>query len=155
MRRFIDSVRMGLRRLLCAQVPIRIPHLGKVFACLSILGVAGLGYVSGAAVMFFRLPSSEFLDHAFTGGQAWHERGKPALNPFNPPETEEREGVTVDQPGQTDDGFTLVTTTQGARATLFDMRGQVVHRWELPFSRAWPRPPHVPDRSEERRVGKE
>jgi hypothetical protein len=23
------------------------------------------------------------------------------------------------------------------------MRGNVVHQWELPFSRAWPRPPHV------------
>src|SRR5207302_8431659 len=41
------------------------------------------------------------------------------------------------------DGFTLVTTTKGARATLLDMRGQVVHQWELPFSRAWPHPPHV------------
>ena len=106
MRRFISSVRMGLRRLLTAQVPIRIPHLGKVLACLSILGVAGLGYVFGAAVMFFQLPSSEFLYQAFTGTKAWQERGKPELNPFNPPEDEVRvrdflreinreEGVTV------------------------------------------------------------
>src|SRR5205823_4957021 len=125
MRRFISSGRMGLRRLLSAQVPIRIPHLGKVLACLSILGVAGLGYVFGAAVMFFQLPSSEFLYQAFTGGKAWQERGKPELNPFNPPEDEVQEGVTVDQPGRTYDGFTLVTTTQGARATLLDMRGRV------------------------------
>src|SRR5437763_190784 len=118
MRRFIDSIRLGLRRLLSAQVPIRIPHLGKVLACLSILGVAGLGYVSGAAVMFFQLPSSEFLYQAFTGGKAWHERGKPVVTPFNPPEIETPEGVTVDRPGQTSDGFTLVTTTQGARAAL-------------------------------------
>src|SRR5437016_11468823 len=100
MRRFISSVRMGLRRLLTAQVPIRIPHLGKVLACLSILGVAGLGYVFGAAVMFFQLPSHDFLHHAFTGGQAWQERGAPALNPFNPPESDGGEGVTVDKPGQ-------------------------------------------------------
>jgi hypothetical protein len=143
MRRIIDFVRTGLPRLLTAQVPIRIPHLGKVLACLSILGVAGLAYVFGAAVMFFRLPSYDFLYHAFTGSQAWHERGKPALNPFNPPEIKGPEGVTVDRAGQTYDGFTLVTTTQGARATLFDMRGRVIHQWELPFSRAWSGPPHV------------
>src|SRR5262249_12310225 len=82
----------------------------------------------------------------FTGGQAWHERGQPAeLNPFTPPDLDDREGVTVDKPGQTYDGFTLVTATQGARATLLDMRGQVIHQWELPFRRAWPRPPHVQD----------
>src|SRR5436309_12958420 len=110
MRRLLDFVRMRLRALLNAQVPIRIPHLGKVLACLSIVGVAGLGYVSGAAVMFFQLPSSEFLYQAFTGSKAWHERGKPVVTPFNPPEIEVSEGVTVDRPGQTYDGFTLVTT---------------------------------------------
>jgi hypothetical protein len=25
------------------------------------------------------------------------------------------------------------------------MRGKVIHQWDLPFSRAWPRPPHVQD----------
>src|SRR6266581_3652168 len=108
MRRLLDFVRIRLQPLLNAQVPIRIPHLGKVLACLSILGVAGLGYVCGAAVMFFQLPSSDFLYQAFTGSKAWHDRGKPELNPFNPPEIEGPEGVTVDQPGQTYDGFTLV-----------------------------------------------
>jgi hypothetical protein len=93
--------------------------------------------------MFFHLPSSDFLYQAFTGSKAWHERGKPELNPFNPSEDEAQEGVTVDQPGRTYDGFTLVTTTQGARATLLDMRGRVIHQWELPFSRAWSSPHHV------------
>jgi hypothetical protein len=145
MRRSIHSVRTGLGRLLAFDIPIRTPHLGKIFAGLSILGVAGLSYVFGAAVMFFQLPSYDFLVQAFTGGKAWHERGQPGLNPFQPPETEVREGVIVDKPGQTFDGFTLVTTTLGARAMLLDMRGTVVHQWELPFRQAWPRPPHVQD----------
>jgi hypothetical protein len=145
MRRFIYFVRTGLRRLLDVQIPVRIPHLGKVFACLSVLGVAGLGYVFGAAVMFFQLPSYDFLHQAFTGSKAWQERGKPVVNPFIPPETDHPEGITVDKPGQAYDGFTLVTTTHGPRATLLDMRGTVVHQWELPFSQAWPHSPHVPD----------
>jgi hypothetical protein len=145
MKRSIPFFRVRLGALLSSRVPIAVPHLGKVLACLSVLGVAGLSYVFGAAVMFFKLPSYDFLNQAFTGGVAWHERGKPALNPFAPPQIDEREGITVDQPGQTYDGFTLVTTTHGARATLLDMRGQMIHQWELPFSRAWPRPPHVQD----------
>src|ERR1700757_281763 len=98
MRLFIHGFWVGLGRLLDTQVPIRIPHLGKLLAGLSVLGVAGLGYVFGAAVMFFQLPSYQFLYQAFTGSKAWHERGKPALNPFIPPDLEERKGVTVDKP---------------------------------------------------------
>src|SRR5438094_10194554 len=131
MRRSIPFFPARLRGFLYSRLPIRPSHLGKVLACLSILGVAGLSYLFGAAVMFFQLPSSDFLYQAFTGSKAWHDRGKPELNPFVPPDIEVREGVTVDQPAQTSDGFTLVTTTQGARATLLDMRGQVVHQWEL------------------------
>src|SRR5205823_7451613 len=116
MRRSIHFFPAGLRGLLYARIPIRTPHLGKVLACLSILGVAGLSYVFGAAVMFFQLPSYDFLNQAFTGGKAWHERGKPVVTPFTPPEIDVPEGVTVDRPSQTYDGFTLFTTTQGARA---------------------------------------
>src|SRR5262249_54542180 len=53
------------------------------------------------------------------------------------------EGINVDNAEKTFDGFTLYTMSDGARATLIDMRGTVVHRWELPFSQAWPDPPHV------------
>jgi hypothetical protein len=145
MRRSIHFFRVTLGRLLYARIPIRVPHLGKVLACLSVLGVAFLSYVLGAAVMFFHLPSYDFLNAAFTGGKAWHERGKPALNPFTPPDIDMREGVTEDRPSQTYDGFTLFTTTVGSRATLLDMRGKAIHQWELPFRQAWPRPPHVAD----------
>jgi hypothetical protein len=143
MRRCIHGLWAGLVGLLSSPVPVRLPPFGKVLAGLSVLGVVVLSYFAGAAVMFFQLPSYEFLHKAFAGGRAWHERGQPALNPFHPPDIDEREGLIVDRPGQTWDGFTLFTTTLGARATLLDMRGRVVHQWELPFRRAWPRPPHV------------
>src|SRR5579871_1709321 len=100
MRRSIHLFPAGLRELLSYRIPIRTAHLGKVFACVSILGVAGLSYVAGAAVMFFQLPSFDFLYQAFTGSKAWHERGKPVVNPFIPPETDVPEGTTVDQQDQ-------------------------------------------------------
>ena len=145
MRRSIHSIGAGLGRLLHSRVPIRVPHVGKVFACLSVLGLAGLSYLFGAAVMFFQLPSSEFLYEAFTGSKAWQERGKPVVTPFLPPVSEGQRGITIDRPSQTYDGFTLVTTAQGSQASLLDMRGNAVHHWELPFSQAWPSPPHVLD----------
>src|SRR5581483_8810123 len=145
MKRLIHFFRVGQGGLLTSRIPIRVPHVGKVLACLSILGFGSLCYLFGAAVVFLRLPSYDFLYKAFTGAEAWHQRGKPVVSPFTPPERDQPDGISVDQPTKTYDGFTLVTTAKGSRATLLDMRGQAVHQWELPFSRAWPSPPHVRD----------
>ena len=41
---------------------------------LSIIGLASLTYLLGAAVIFFDLPSSAFLHKAFVGARAWYER---------------------------------------------------------------------------------
>lgn len=145
MGRFIDFFRVRLRGLLSARIPTWTPHLGKVLACLSILGFGALCYFFGAAAVFFQLPSYDFLYEAFTGAKAWHERGKWVVAPFTPPAGDLPEGMTVDKPTKTYDGFTLVSTTNGSQARLLDMRGQVVHQWELPFSQAWTRPPHIQD----------
>ena len=121
------------------------PTFGQVLACLSILGLVVLSFLSGAVVMSFQLPTSEFLDKAFAGARAWHERGRSDTPPHARGEGTGSEKVRVDRADKTYDGFTLYTATPGSRATLIDMRGEVVHQWELPFSRAWPRPPHVRD----------
>jgi len=100
--------------------------------------------VGGAAVMFFELPLSDFLGKAFAGARAWHERGQSSIPPLPRDAADsEIQEITVDDAEKTYDGFTLYTTTEGARATLIDMRGTVVHRWELPFRRAWPQAPHI------------
>ncbi len=117
--------------------------LGRVMAGLSLLGLVVLSYLGGAAAMFFNLPSSGFITKSLTGAKAWGERGRSTLSPV-PFTTERRpEKVRVDKAAKTYDGFTLYTTTEAARATLLDMRGETVHEWALPFSKAWPRPPHI------------
>ena len=114
-------------------------------ACLSVLGLAGLSFMAGAAVMYFRLPPSSFFDAAFAGAKAWSERGLSDDPPSPGPGGMAKEGVWQDQPDGTCDGFTLYTTTAGSSAKLIDMRGDVVHRWALPFRKAWPHAPHIPD----------
>jgi hypothetical protein len=86
------------------------------------------------------------------GAKAWHELERSTMSRGTSAEMNARQGITVDKPGQTYDGFTLYTTTEGAWATLIDMRGTVVHRWELPFSQAWPHAPHVPDQLADERI---
>ncbi len=120
------------------------PSLGRIFAGFSIVGLVVLGYLFGAAVVYFDLPSAHFMEKGFSGAVAWHEREFPAdISPYKSPENLTSIIVTDDVPGQTFDGFTLYTTTQNATATLIDMQGNVVHDWALPFSKAFPKAPHL------------
>jgi hypothetical protein len=65
------------------------------------------------------------------------------VSPFAPPNDPVHEGVTLDKPSKTYDGFTLLSTNRGSQAALLDMRGKVVHEWHLPFSQAWPHLSHI------------
>ena len=113
-----------------------------VVAWLSILGLASLSFLSGAAVLYFDLPPAQFLQHAFEGAQAWYERQRTSASMSSG----DIPSVTVgkmDRPDKTFDGFTLYGTDSGSEAVLIDMRGEVVHRWRASFSKVWPKPRHV------------
>jgi hypothetical protein len=105
-----------------------------------------LAYVLGAAVMYFRWPTWDFLDNAFAGAHAWHQRKKD-LAQF-PRETggmdQQSPGVgKIDIKEKTYDGFTLVVMSPRSGAVLVNMHGEVVHQWSAPFSKVWPEPDHV------------
>jgi len=144
MARFLRIFWLRLKSLLQLRIPLPSPTPGKVAASLSILGAVGLGYLCGAAAMFYQWPSADFLDKCFAGARAWLDRGRSTLVlPPSGAAAKEFEGVSVDKTEKTCDGFTLYTLTDGTRATLIDMRGNVVHRWELPFRQAWSQAPHI------------
>jgi hypothetical protein len=103
--------------------------------------LASLSYLTGAAVIFFDLPSSSFLRRAFVGGVAWYEQ-----NQSPEPSPEERPPITVgqiDKPDKTWDGFTLCLCGGGTRAVLINMRGEVVQEWLAPVKTVWPDPPRL------------
>jgi hypothetical protein len=112
-------------------------------ASVSILGLVCLVFLAGAAAMFFHVPPADFFEKAFAGARAWYERGRPDQSSGQFVTGKAKEGVRVDKPEATSDGFTLFTTTRGSRAKLIDMRGRVVHHWELAFRKAFPHAPHV------------
>src|SRR5260370_14027282 len=64
-----------------ASPPRRRAHVLKL---MSLLGLASLCFLLGAAVIFFELPFSSFLRRAFIGGVAWFEGKKPAPPPARP-----------------------------------------------------------------------
>lgn len=123
---------------------------GYVQAAARLLGVASLGFLLGAAVMFFDLPTSNFLRRGFVGGAAWYEgswAAKPPQESSAPPSV-----GRVDKPEKTCDGFTLCMYGGNSQAILIDMAGEVVHRWHVPFSQLWADPPHVRGRIDDTSV---
>jgi hypothetical protein len=144
MRHFFVFIGTQLKRFSRLRIPVLTPS--RILAVLSIFGVLFIGYLLGAAVMYFQLPTSEFLDKSFWGAKAWSERGQstiPALSPQAAEIAKKKEGISFDRAEKTADGFTLYTMTDGSRASLIDMHGTVVHRWELPFRKVWPRKSHI------------
>lgn len=113
---------------------------------LAILGMMSLAFLFGAAVMYFQLPPSDFLRKAFLGARAWNERRQ--LPPPLPVEKTPPPSIgPIEKPDKTFDGFTLYAcaslTISSTQAFLVNMRGDVVHRWSIPFSKIWPSPPHL------------
>ena len=119
-------------------------------SCLSLFGLASLSYLLGAAVIVFELPSSSFLRRAFVGGVSWYEQKGAA-----PPPQEQLPPLTVgkiDKAAKTCDGFTLCMYGGDSQAVLINMRGDVVHRWHVPFSQLWPAPSHLRGRIDDSSV---
>lgn len=118
---------------------MRLARLGPVSF---VLGLASLSFVVGAAVMFFEVPPSGFLHKAFVGVHTWHAREQ-AARPGSVAGPPVRSVPRADKPDKTFDGFTLCSAAPGAVVSLINMRGDVVHHWDVPFNNIWPDPPHV------------
>jgi Arylsulfotransferase (ASST) len=122
------------------------PPCRKLLIAPSIIGLMFLSFVLGAAVMHFRLPTSDFLTNAFLGAEMGNRNGgRTAGSPSEVPvDAADRVGyVEIDKKDNTSDGFTLCTVAPGKEAYLIDMRGNVVHKWTLSFREIWPNPPQL------------
>ena len=142
MQRFIrvlKSIANVFNRVLRRSLGLATPR--RLIAGVSILSFTLLIWIFGAASIYFNLASGSYLRSAFTGFEAWIQRG--SLTSITSRVSRTRLGITSDDPAKTFDGFTLYTTTQGTTASLIDMRGNRVHQWSRPFSQVWPNPSHV------------
>lgn len=119
------------------------PRRRLLSRCASALALVSLGYVLGAAVIFFDLPTATFLRRGFMGGVAWGTALRDDATGAGPPAPAVGR---VDKPDKTCDGFTLCMYGSGSRAVLINMRGETVHEWHVPFSHLWPAPPHLKGR---------
>jgi hypothetical protein len=52
-------------------------------------------------------------------------------------------GLVYAAPTQAFDGYTLLSSAHEQSAFLYDMQGELVHKWHLPFEQAWETPPYA------------
>jgi hypothetical protein len=123
------------------RMSVQVRKRSLLVSSLSVLGLASLFYLLGAAVIFFDLPSATFLRRAFEGGAAWYEQEQ---NSSVGPQQQPTVSVgAIDKSDKTCDGFTLCLCSGGPRAVLIDMHGKVVHDWNPPLRSIWPDPPRL------------
>ncbi len=141
MTQWLKRFRNAIGRMFRKRIPLKFPPARGLVPAFAILGMLFLSCLAGAAMMHFDFGLASFFRNSFEGFQAWKEHGKPA--PFAASNGPRQSGITKDVPGKAFDGYTLYTTTLATEARLIDMRGEVVHSWQLPFSKVWPHPTHV------------
>lgn len=105
------------------------------------LVVAFLAFLAGSYIMFAEAGPAGFLTNAYKAGQALVDQQTNYRHPYfsrfhQKARTDER-GVTIYDPSRARDGFTLYTSGHDQRAFLISMNGEVLHEWDLPFSKIW------------------
>jgi hypothetical protein len=106
----------------------------KILKILFVIGLLALSFLLGAAVMYFKWPSSGLLADWFWSAENWQRLFKNSTGPakvsqvtFTP---------NVDRSGAFD-GYTLVSVAPGDKAYLINMRGDIVHTWTASFNAIW------------------
>jgi hypothetical protein len=106
-----------------------------------LLAALFLCFVGGAWVVLAKVFPYQYLADAYEGGRALLEKETQYRDPYKTdfwkPARTAATGVTRHDPARAQQGLTLYTSGQDARACLVAMDGEVVHEWQLPFSAVW------------------
>jgi hypothetical protein len=106
-----------------------------------LLAVLFLCFLGGAWVVLAQVFPYPWLTQAYEGGMALFQKETGYRDPYQPdfwkPARSDAKGVTRYVAPKAQDGLTLYTSGDAARAHLVGMDGVEVHQWELPFSAVW------------------
>jgi|GEM_PF-942464 len=121
-----------------------------------VVSACALCFIAGVTANHFQMQSSIAITNALEGGKAYVKEFKEKrLNLVPEPTAEMRRqqhedkmqalfaNAQTEQLGDAFNGYTLVSTDQSTTVWLVDMQGKVMHQWNMPFSKAWPRATHV------------
>jgi hypothetical protein len=117
--------------MLATELPKRglpwIPTFGQVAAVISLLGLGSLCFIAGAATMHSGGTAAKPLSEALTEAKIWFDD-----SPLSHHGERQPPGLSICNEALAFDGFTLVTTNEGAQCRLYDRAGTVVRGWTMP-----------------------
>ena len=100
-----------------------------------------LAFLGGTLVVLAKVFPYEWLNDAYKAGHALivqdsiHDRYT-QTDQWRSARTDKR-GVTINDPARAYNGYTLYTSGGAPYASLVDMDGKEVHRWQLDYSKLW------------------
>lgn len=126
-----------------------VPRVSRVlFTMLPIVGIITLAFLAGmitaikqappyrsvrdALIAFYSLSAQEDMMGKQWPGHLWY------------PTSHTAGGVLRAEEDRIQGDYTLLTSSNSCTATLIDHSGAVVHRWDAPFRRTFPKSKHVP-----------
>ena len=114
----------------------RVGFAGFFIACLF------FAFLGGSYLMLAQIFPYPYFNDAYKAGWALVEQQNDVSNPFTQTDQwrqarSDHKGVTIYDPDRADNGYTLYTSGDDPYAALIDMRGHVVHRWQLDYSKVW------------------
>jgi hypothetical protein len=113
----------------------------RLAAILFVAAIAFLAFVGGAMAVLGEAFPHRYLRDAYLAGEALIAQREEVADPYVTDQWRKArdgaKGVTVNDPKQTSQGYTLYTSAGEAAAHLVDMEGRVVHEWRRPYSEVW------------------
>ena len=112
-----------------------------VTVAIALIAIAFLGYVFGAFSLYREIPPATTIRDAYEAAKALEFREKRLADPlpselWQPARTDAR-GVTIHDPSRAQAGLTLYSSGHDQKVLLVNMAGEVVHEWQLWFSKVW------------------
>lgn len=113
----------------------------RIFFVTFIVAATLLVFLAGALLTAAGIPPGPQIVRAYEGGRAIYAKltlhDDVFMSDLWRAPRDDRRGVTVNVPERASRGATLYTSSHEAAAYLISMDGEVLHKWQRPFSRIW------------------
>ena len=129
-----------MKKTVNAPVRSRTSAADKFFFAAFILAVAALLFIGGSLATAVGVTPGPQITRAYEGGRAFyaklfHHDDVFASDLWHPARTDQQ-GVSIND-ARAHNGVTLYTSGHEPAAYLISMEGEVLHKWQRPFSQIW------------------
>ncbi len=127
----------------CAVKIVKLITSSRAQNAFTAFALAFVIFAAGTAVMFFKVYPSQYFRNAFAAAKSIQVLKSEYDAPYpvflwTPVRSgTKKSGVLVYDKQRAYDGYTLFSSTYSQSAFLISMKGEIVHKWSLPYRQIW------------------